>query len=133
LKSLTLSNHISEVEKIRKFLQSCLEGKSISEEYFYWIELSLVEVCINVIRYAYPESEGTFTLKIWDKNNSVYFEIRDDGIPFDPTQAKPPDLDEIIKTRRKGGFGIYLARKLMDGFEYKRENNQNVLVMFKKL
>ena len=133
MNSLTLANHISEIDRIREFLQENLEGKSLSEEIFYWIELSLVEICINIIRYAYPGGEGTFTLKIWGVENILYFEIRDEGIPFDPTLADPPDLDEIIKTRRKGGFGIYLARKLMDGFEYKRDKKQNVLLMSKKL
>ena len=133
MKTLTLANHISEIGKIREFLQENLEGKSLSEEIFYWVELSLVEMCINVIRYAYPGKEGTFTLKIGRRENTLYFEIRDEGIPFDPTKAHPPDLDEIIKTRRKGGFGIYLARKLMDGIEYKREKKQNVLFMFKNL
>jgi anti-sigma regulatory factor (Ser/Thr protein kinase) len=30
-----------------------------------------------------------------------------------------------------GGLGIFLARKLMDGFLYRREDDQNVLVMYK--
>jgi anti-sigma regulatory factor (Ser/Thr protein kinase) len=33
----------------------------------------------------------------------------------------------------RGGFGIYLSKTLMDGFEYKRESGQNVLTVFKTL
>ena len=60
-------------------------------------------------------------------------EISDDGIPFDPRESKEPSLDNMLASGEKGGFGIFLARKLMDGFEYKRENDQNILTIHKAL
>jgi anti-sigma regulatory factor (Ser/Thr protein kinase) len=56
----------------------------------------------------------------------------DSGIPFDPRSVPKPDIDRLILSRRTGGLGIYLARTLMDGFDYRREDGQNVLTLTKK-
>ena len=48
-------------------------------------------------------------------------------------QMKKPDIKKSIKNEKKGGLGIFISRKLMDGFDYKRDNNQNILTIYKKL
>lgn len=131
--SLEVLSELKQIEKIRRFLHKNLKGLPISEEDYYHIELSLLEICINIMRYAYPEKKGQIALKIWRQEDKVFLEIRDNGLPFDPTQSRPPDLHEIIRKNKKGGLGIFLSRELMDGFTYRRENEQNILLMYKKL
>jgi len=130
---LKVVSELEEIEKIRNFLRKNLKGLKISEKDYYQIELSLLEICINIIRYAYPEQKGEIILRIWRQKGKVFLEIRDNGIPFDPTKSSPPDLKEILTNEEKGGLGIFLSRKLMDGFDYKREKGQNILTMYKKL
>jgi len=72
-------------------------------------------------------------LKAWRDKDKFFLEIRDNGIPFDPREAKKPDINEILETEQIGGFGILISRQFMDGFDYKREHNQNILIMFKKI
>ena len=57
--------------------------------------------------------------------------IRDDGIPFDPTKVKLPDVSQPAGERPVGGLGILLISKLMDHMDYARINNQNVLTLTK--
>ncbi len=92
----------------------------------------MLEICLNIIKYAYPQEKGEIFIKIWLEENKIFLQIRDYGIPFDPRESEAPELEEIIKNEKKGGFGILLARKLMDGFDYKRQNSQNILTMYKK-
>lgn len=92
-----------------------------------------MEMCTNVIRYAYPQDKGDVFLKSWKDEGKIFFEIKDKGIPFDPNKMKTPDIKEIIKSEKTGGYGIFLSRKLMDGFNYKREKDQNILTMYKKI
>jgi anti-sigma regulatory factor (Ser/Thr protein kinase) len=131
--TLNVASELSEINKIRAFLKKNLSQISVSEKDYYIIELSLLEVCINIIRYAYPNNKGEIRLKAWNDKKSVFLEISDDGIPFDPREAKEPSLDNMLTSGKKGGFGIFLARKLMDGFDYKRENEQNILTIHKAL
>jgi serine/threonine-protein kinase RsbW len=130
---LKIKSDMCEIEKVRNFMKDALAEFALSEEEFYLIELALLEMCINIIRYAYPDTEGEISLKIWPEEGTVFFEIRDWGVPFDPRDIKEPDVQKMISKGKTGGLGIMLARRLMDGFEYSREDSQNILVMHKKI
>jgi len=118
---------------MRDFLKLCCKKIKISDKDYFKIELALLEICVNIIRYAYPQSNGEIMIKTWQNEDRIFLEIRDQGVPFDPRELQPPDIDDLIKNRRKGGLGVFLSRTLMDGFDYKRENNQNVLTIYKNL
>ncbi len=130
---LKVKNDMSEVERIRDFLKKNLKESNLSDRDFYRIEVSLLEIVLNIIRYAYPNEEGDILIKTWQKEGKIFFEIRDNGIPFDPRKAELPDIKELIRNEKVGGLGIFLSRKLMDGFKYRRESNQNILTMYKKI
>lgn len=132
-RSLKIKSDLGEIERIRSFLKDALAEFSFSEEAFYLVELALLEMCINIVRYAYPETEGDILLKIWPEEGRIFFEIRDWGIPFDPRGIQEPDIQKMISKGKTGGLGIMLARRLMDGFTYTRQDNQNVLIMHRKI
>lgn len=130
-KSLKIKSELIEIEKVRDFLGETLKDLELSEETYYLIELSILEMCINIVRYAYPGRKGDISIKTWEQGKKVFFEIRDKGIPFDPTKASAPDVREMVDQGKTGGLGIFLSRQLMNGFEYKREKDQNILLMHK--
>ena len=131
--SLTIAGDLAEVNKVRVFVKDTVAGLPLAEKDLFRIDLSLIEVCINIVLYAYPREKGKIVLHSWRQGNRLYFEIRDSGVPFDPRSMKRPDLKEILRTARKGGFGIFLSRTMMDGFDYRREDGQNILTLYKKL
>ncbi len=133
MKKFKILSDFAELDKARTFLRDALQDLNLSEKAYYIIELSLLEICSNIVRYAYRRKRGTIFLKIWQEEGRIFFEIRDNGVPFDPTQSKAPDIEEMIKDAKTGGLGIFLVRKLMDGFDYRREDNQNVLIMYKTI
>ena len=132
-KFLTVKSDLKEIEKVRGFLEKALKELNLSEEAYYLIELSVLEMCINIVRYAYPEEKGDIFLKIWNKGKKIFFEIRDWGIPFDPRETPEPDIQEMVNRGQTGGLGIFLSRQLMNGFEYRREKGQNILLLHKNI
>jgi len=132
MNTLTVQSELRELGKVREFLKENLVGLDLTEEEIYKVELSLVEMCSNIMRYAYPSDRGEIIVSAWHEEGRFYLEVRDSGVPFDPRQVKRPTLEEMISREQMGGLGIFLARKLMDGFLYRREDDQNVLVMYKK-
>jgi sigma-B regulation protein RsbU (phosphoserine phosphatase) len=132
MKTLHVKSELRELDKVRKFLRRSLHGLGFSEEDIYKVELSLVEMCTNIVRYAYPETRGNIHLRTWQKDGRLYLELRDEGIAFNPRTVKKPSMREMLSGERMGGLGIFLARRLMDGFDYRREDDQNVLTMSKK-
>ena len=133
MKEFKIKSDLAEVGKLRSFLRKSLKDLNLSEKAYFIIELSLLEICINIINYAYPQKKGDLFLKIWQDEDRLYFEVRDCGLPFDPTQTKTPDIEEMVKNEKRGGLGIFLVRKLMDGLNYRRVRNQNILTMYKKI
>jgi anti-sigma regulatory factor (Ser/Thr protein kinase) len=132
MNTLTVQSELRELDRVRAFLKENLAGLELSEEDVYKVELSLVEMCSNIMRYAYPRAKGEIVVSAWHKDGKFYLEVRDSGIPFDPRRVRRPTLEEMVSREQMGGLGIFLARKLMDGFSYRREDGQNVLVMYKK-
>jgi serine/threonine-protein kinase RsbW len=133
MQSFTIAAELAEIDKARAFLRNALQNLELSEEDFFKLDLSLVEMCTNIILYGYPETKGSIELRLWEEDDRIYLEIRDTGIPFDPSQAKKPDIEDIIKAGQKGGLGIYLSKTFMDGFDYKRQAGQNILTLVKKI
>ncbi len=133
MNTLKIASDLAELDRMRAFLKKSFEGLSISDKDYFKIELALLEICVNIIRYAYPGDKGEIFLKIWQSKEKMFMEIRDWGVPFDPRGLKEPDIQEIIRSEKKGGLGVFLSRKLMDGFDYKREKDQNVLTIYKTI
>jgi len=63
----------------------------------------------------------------------IVFTIKDKGLAFDFTKYKEPSMDEIVSTRRKGGLGLMLVRRIMDKIEFTTEKNYNICTLIKKL
>ena len=133
MKTLTIKSELAELERMRNFLKEYLDGLKISDKDYFKIELALLEICVNIIRYAYPQSNGDIQIKVWRDEGKMYIEIRDKGVPFDPRKLESPDIDDIIRKEETGGLGVFLSRSLMDGFDYKRENDHNVLTIYKDI
>ncbi len=132
MKTLKIKSQLVELDRMRSFLKEHLKGLKISDKDYFKIELALLEICVNIIRYAYPQSNGDILIKAWHDEGKMFFEIRDSGVPFDPRKLKTPDIDENIRKEQTGGLGVFLSRTLMDGFDYKREDDQNILTIYKK-
>lgn len=125
---------LEEIDRVRGFLRDFLPGLGFKEEDELKVELALHEICVNVVLYAYPEGRpGDMAVRLWSDEGSLFVEVRDRGVPFDPAKKPRPDLLSKIRHGKRGGFGIYFFKTLMDGFTYRREGNENILTVFKKL
>jgi serine/threonine-protein kinase RsbW len=132
-RTLTVRADLKDVDRVREFLRDGLQGLSVSEEDAMKMELSLHEIFVNIAMYAYPDGEGEMSLRIWHEDRTLHMEFRDHGVPFNPTEWPAPDLEENIRRGREGGLGIFLFKTLMDGFAYRREGGENILMIHKKV
>ena len=57
--------------------------------------------------------------------------VEDDGKPFNPLDAPPPNLDLPIDERPIGGLGIFLMKSLTSAMDYRREGDRNTLTLTK--
>lgn len=130
----TLHNDIRETPKIADFIDDIVGETGIDKGLACSLNLALEEAVVNVMNYAYPEDTvGNIVLESYAFDGCLKFIITDNGIPFDPTSVKEPDISVGIDDRSIGGLGIFLVTHLMDKIEYKRVAGNNVLTLSKKL
>jgi anti-sigma regulatory factor (Ser/Thr protein kinase) len=126
---------LAEIEQVRGFLWEMLDGISLAEEESLKLELALHEVFVNIVMHAYPDANANNDILIRFRNDDdvICMEIRDRGIPFNPENMPPFDLEKKIQSGTQGGFGIYLSKTLTDEYSYKREGDENVIAIRKRI
>jgi serine/threonine-protein kinase RsbW len=95
-------------------------------------ELALEEILANIISYGYADDrEHEITVSLDAQPGEVRVDVEDDGRPFNPLESPEPYTGDSLEDRPVGGLGIHLVRALMDGLEYRRQGDRNLLTMKK--
>ena len=99
------------------------------------LNMALDDLLNNVVQYAFPNDQTEHQIIVDGevRDGSVVLTITDDGIPFNPLTAAPPDLSLLLHEREIGGLGIHLVRSMFDEVLYRRDIGRNVLTIKKKL
>jgi serine/threonine-protein kinase RsbW len=125
---------LQEVDRVRRFLRDYIGGLDLKEEDGLKIELALHEICVNIALYAYPEGRaGDLAIRIWRDDGTLFLEIRDRGVPFDPVKKPNPDVMARLRRGKRGGLGVFFFRTMMDGLSYRRDGGENILTVSKKI
>jgi sigma-B regulation protein RsbU (phosphoserine phosphatase) len=99
------------------------------------LNMALDDLLNNVVEYAFPHDQTEHQIVVEGdvRDGYVVLTITDDGIPFNPLTAAPPDLSLLVHEREIGGLGIHLVRSMFDEVLYHRNIGHNVLTIKKKL
>jgi serine/threonine-protein kinase RsbW len=101
----------------------------------YNVQLALHEICTNIAIHAYahlPEPEAgriEIVITIYPEEKNLEIDLFDDGKPFNTQNIVEPDLEH----GQVHGYGLFLARNLMDSVEYQRQGKRNVWHLTKHL
>lgn len=99
----------------------------------YNVQLAAHEICTNIVRHAYAgRDDGTIAVSLRVSHIPrlvIQIELRDQGRPFDSQSATAPDLDQP----QEGGYGLFLARALLDELHYHRDEHGNLWRLLKRL
>ena len=135
MKELTVDAVLENIPSVTAFIDGQLEALDCSVKAQMQIDVAIDELFSNIARYAYPDGSGKATVGFeFDEEKrmcSVLF--IDEGVPFDPLAQQAPDTSLPLMDRPVGGLGIFLVKKTMDGIEYRRENNRNILTIRKRI
>ena len=132
---LTLKAVIESIPAATAFIDEQLEALDCAMRAQMQIDVAIDELFCNIARYAYDGGDGEATVKFdfdpSDRTAMITFE--DSGKPFDPLQKADPDVTLAAEDRAIGGLGIFLVKKTMDAMAYRRENDQNMLTIHKRI
>jgi anti-sigma regulatory factor (Ser/Thr protein kinase) len=111
-----------------------LESYQPAPQVLNLVLLAIEELVTNCIEYGYDDSDHhTIVIVLSISDESLTMDVIDDGHPFDPLTAPPPDFSLEAQDRPIGGLGIYLLRKLADNISYERNHGTNRLTLTKRL
>jgi len=117
------------VAEVLQFVLPLAAAAGIEATRLNHLELALEEWVVNLCKHAYRERPGAIEVAVRRGAHALVVELGDDGPPFDPTSAPPPDVEAPLDARRPGGLGILLIRRLLDGVGYERRGHRNVLTL----
>ncbi len=110
--------------------QSGLAGFSSSS--ISKIEMALEEVLVNIINHGYPEGPGNIEIDCMPiKKQGIKIVIKDQGIDFNLLEMDDHYDPKDPTKNRIGGYGIFFIKQLVDGINYIREDNSNILTLVK--
>src|SRR3954454_18720776 len=117
------------VEALREFGRA----EQVPDVILHGLALALEECGCNIITHALGrDRRKRFRVAVERQAGRILIELRDGGPEFDltgftPTAAPAPD-DDVC-----GGWGIQIVRRYTDAIRYRREGNENVLLLIKHL
>ncbi len=130
--ALRLPARLDNLERFRSFVleQAALltpEAEGLEPK----LDLVLEELLVNVMRYAYPDSEGEVEVACsLDDRGCFVLRITDWGGSFDPVASAPaPDTSLGVEERGIGGLGVFFVRRMTERMEYIREGDANTVVL----
>jgi len=134
LLEITLANRPAELQRLASEVERFAQNHRIPERDVQALSLALDEVVTNTISHGYDDQEAhEIRVGVTLANGRLSAEVEDDGRPFNPLTAPPPDLTSDVDERPVGGLGIHLVRSLMEQVDYRRESGKNHLIMSKRL
>ncbi|MBK0401480.1 ATP-binding protein [Adhaeribacter sp. BT258] len=130
--SIQVSCSKKNLKTIRDFVTQYLSQYDLSEIVLNQIVLAVDEISANLIIHANQENADKFMeLAIERKNGQLLFEISDNGISFQRSNYKEPDIEEHIRIGKKGGVGIAIVNRIMDKVEFTSEEGRNICRLYK--
>lgn len=126
---LTFANRADEAPHVARKIETFLQNQQVDGSVINKLLLCVDELVTNIIGHAYTDKlEHAVSLECNIKDDRISLELRDDGVPFDPTKnSHGPNILKNVDEIQVGGLGIHLVMTLMDHVEYQREGDYNVL------
>lgn len=122
-----------DVRTIDAAIVDLLTRANIDEATIYNVQLAAHEVCTNIVEHAYAgRDDGSIAVAlklIRAPRPVIEIELRDQGLAFNPDAIPAPNLDEP----QEGGYGLFLARALLDVMDYHQDAHGNVWRLSKTL
>jgi len=128
-----LKSKLSELNTLCRHLEDCGNAMDLPQKCLFEINLGLDELFTNIISYGFEdEIEHQIKFSLAKDKETLVVQVEDDGIPFNPLEAKCPDAAaQDLDSINIGGLGIHLVKKMMDDIDYQRVKGKNRLILKK--
>jgi sigma-B regulation protein RsbU (phosphoserine phosphatase) len=128
-KMLSVTPTMETVPQVAAFVEEHLEEFEVSARLTAKLMVAVDEIYSNIVRYSGASEAHVRLVKELDTLRLIF---SDNGKPYNPLDAKEPDVTASAEDRAIGGLGIFMVRKMMDNVEYEYKDNKNILTIEKR-
>ncbi len=130
--TLSVPSSTQHLEDVRRFVEAHAVEADFPANDVEQLKIAVDEACTNIIKHAYRgEDTHRIDIEVLIEKDHFTVRIRDEGKTFHPETYKTPDILESIRSRRAGGYGVHIIRRLMDRVEYRTRGNMNEVSLTK--
>ena len=135
MREITVAATTSSISEVTVFVDEELERLDCPSKANMQLDICIDEIFGNIAHYAYGSGSGDATVRLdFDETERLLsLTFIDSGSPFDPTDTPEPDTTSPLEERPIGGLGLFMVRKMVDAMEYRREDEQNILTIRKRI
>ena len=117
---ITIKGEVVEGVNVSKELIQCCAEHGIDRKRANLIGVAAEEIAVNISQYGYKKGKRNYIdISLSETDEKLILRIRDDGVPFDPTQYHSTETDKFEI------HGISLIKKVASNFSYSRVLNMN--------
>jgi phosphoserine phosphatase RsbU/P len=122
---------------ISHFVHGIAHRLSLSSRVLFDLELAIEEAATNIINHAYGDAwHGDILLNATKLNDRIRISLTDWGVPLNPADVKPFDINAPVEARIKGGMGLHFIHTLMDEVERDiatQTGQPSTLILYKRI
>jgi len=125
---LTVAAQLDQLDRVLAFVDRCLDKNLCQSKEREQIRIVLDELFSNIVQYS-----GSKRVRITCQTDKtgVSLSLRDKGIPYDPFSVPEPDITLAAEERQSGGLGVLIVKQLMDEVDYRFEEGENIVTIYK--
>jgi len=124
--TISLAAELSELGKLDPLLAAYGEQHELSEYEGLAVRMVVEELLTNVVMHG-GSGAHRIAIALHGSPETLEIEVRDDGLPFDPTAGVPPPPTGELADRQPGSLGLHLVRSMMDSIDYQRTGSHNIV------
>jgi anti-sigma regulatory factor (Ser/Thr protein kinase) len=117
------------------FVKSTLNDNGVDGATADDLVLACDEAATNIVEHAFQRSKSRkhrqFILALHCNKTRIVATFFDSGDPFNAQSVNAPDIRKNLAGNRRGGYGVFLIRKLVDKIVYSARSHLNVTRLVK--
>ncbi|MEE4377364.1 MAG: ATP-binding protein [Candidatus Competibacteraceae bacterium] len=127
---------LTELEQASDKIRLFCTAHNIAPERIFHLDLALDELVSNFFRHGHDPAGSdspAISIDLLVEDDCLITAVKDNGIAFNPLEAKPPDLDLSVEDKPIGGLGLHLVSQFIDELDYQRAEGWNCLTLRQRL
>lgn len=108
------------IEKALTLCEYAIEALTFDESARFKLKSAIHELLVNCIEHGYNKRSGKVFITFKKQKDSIYFEIRDEGIGLDPSSLNTERNINNIDAATPRGWGLMIISKFSKDFKVTR-------------